>query len=54
MQRLAPVEQEVFLRTEPLLERWRGEGAPDVKQMHRLYKELDSYVAERYQTLFGI
>lgn len=54
MQRLVPVEQEVFLRTEPLLERWRGEGAPDVKQMRRLYKELDSYVAERYKTLFGI
>lgn len=54
MQQLAPVEQEVFLRTKPLLERWRSEGAVDVKQAHRLYKELDSYVEEQYKTLFGI
>lgn len=54
MQRLAPVEQEVFLRTEPLLEAWRRKGAPDIEQMYRLYKELDSYVAGQYQALFGI
>lgn len=54
MQQLAPVEQEVFLRTNPLLDKWRGEGALEVKQVHRLYKELDHYVTEQYKTLFGI
>lgn len=54
MQRLSPVEQEVFLRTEPLLEGWRRKGAPDMEQMYRLYKELDSYVAGQYRALFGI
>lgn len=54
MQRLAPVEQEVFLRTEPMLDKWRSEGRMDVKEVHRLYKELDSYVAEQYKILFGI
>lgn len=54
MQRLAPVEQEVFLRTEPLLEGWRRKGAPDIEQIYRLYKELDSYVIGQYRVLFGI
>lgn len=40
MQRLAPVEEELFRRTQLLLERWRKRGAIDEAEMRQLYQSL--------------
>lgn len=40
MQRLAPVEEEIFRRTQSLLERWRKRGAIDEAEMRQLYQTL--------------
>lgn len=44
MQRLAPIEEEVFRRTEPLLEKWRSQGKINAKEMNRFYRELQDYL----------
>lgn len=54
MQRLVPVEKEVFSRSEQKLNEWRSTGKVDTKQLYLLYDELDNYLTERYKRLFGI
>ena len=54
MQRLAPVEKEVFGRSESKLNEWRATGAVDTKQLYLLYDELDHYLTQQYKELFGI
>lgn len=54
MQRLSSVEESVWIKTQPQLDAWRAAGAVDVKQLHQLYDELDSYVAGEYRKLFGL
>lgn len=41
MQRLRPIEEEVFRITQPSLERWRKQGALDEKEMKQLYKDIE-------------
>lgn len=53
MQLLAPVEEEVFRRTGPLLVEWRRKGNIDLKAMQALYRELDSFIGAKYTELFG-
>lgn len=52
MQLLAPVEEEVFRRTAPLLGEWRRKGNIDLKAMQALYRELDSFIGTKYAELF--
>lgn len=54
MQRLVPVEKEVFSRSERNLNEWRSTGKVDTKQLYLLYDELDNYLTEQYKELFGI
>lgn len=51
MVRLAPVEDEVFRRTMPLLDKWRKQGSIDVREMQALYEELEVPVRAVYQDL---
>lgn len=53
MQLLAPVEEEVFRRTAPLLEEWRRKGSAATGDMRSLYGELDAFVGAQYAELFG-
>lgn len=53
MQRLAPVEVEVFRRTAPWLEGWRKRGAIDEKELQALYAGLDTLIRESYDKLFA-
>lgn len=48
MQRLAPVEAEVFRRTAPVLEGWRSRRAVDMKEMQALYADLEGLMREGY------
>lgn len=52
MQLLAPVEEEVFRRSGPLLREWRRKGSIDLKAMQTLYRELDSFIGAQYAELF--
>ena len=52
MQLLAPVEDEVFRRTAPVLKEWRRKGEADVKAMQSLYNELDAFIEAEYAELF--
>lgn len=52
MQLLAPVEDEVFRRTVPVLKEWRRKGEADVKAMRSLYNELDAFIEAEYAELF--
>lgn len=54
MQRLVPVEKDVFSRSERNLNEWRSTGKVDTKQLYRLYNELDTYIMQQYKELFGI
>lgn len=54
MQRLVPVEKEVFSRSEGKLNEWRSAGKVDTKRLYLLYDELDNYLTEQYKELFGI
>ncbi|MDO4163380.1 MAG: carcinine hydrolase/isopenicillin-N N-acyltransferase family protein [Bacteroides sp.] len=51
MQRLAPVEAEVFRRTTPVLKNWYAKGKVDVKEMQTLYNELEEMVRKGYTDL---
>lgn len=51
MQRLAPVEKEVFHKSRPVLDRWRMKGAIDGKEMQQLYSELDQYIETQYKLI---
>lgn len=54
MQLLAPVEEEVFKRTQPLLKEWRKNGRIDIKAMQTLYNELDSFIETKYKDMFEL
>ena len=54
MQLLAPVEDEVFRRTAPVLKEWRRKGEADVKAMQSLYNELDAFIEAEYAELFEL
>lgn len=54
MQLLAPVEEEVFKRTQPLLKEWYKKGNIDMKAMKTLYSELDSFIEAQYTDLFEL
>lgn len=54
MQLLAPVENEVFRRVEPLLKGWRKNGSIDTKAMQALYNELDNFISMKYAELFEL
>lgn len=54
MQVLAPVEEEIFRRTNEELERWRKKGKLNLKQAYDLYTEIDQFVTRKYDELFGL
>lgn len=54
MQLLAPVEEEVFKRTQPVLKEWYKKGSIDTKVMQVLYNDLDAFVAMKYAEYFGL
>lgn len=54
MQLLAPVEEEVFKRTEPALKEWRKKGSIDLKAMQQLYNDLDTFIDMKYADLFEL
>lgn len=51
MTQLAPIEEEVFRRTMPLLEKWRKQGSLNVKEIQVLYKDLEEPILAIYQRL---
>lgn len=51
MQRLAPVEAEVFRRTLPLLDNWRKQGGIDAQEMQALYQDVEAAVRKVYSPL---
>lgn len=51
MQRLVPVEAEVFGRTVPLLNDWRKQGSIDSQEMQALYQEVETLVRNAYRPL---
>lgn len=54
MQQLAPVEDEIFCRTQPFVNKWRQKGQIDEKEMRELYSNLSEYITSQYQELFGL
>lgn len=54
MQLLAPVEEEVFKRTQPLLNEWYEKGNIDTKTMQVLYNDLDAFVGTKYAEYFNL
>ncbi|NDW11676.1 hypothetical protein D0T50_02085 [Bacteroides sp. 214] len=54
MQKLAPVEEKVFSFTVPQIEEWYKAGKLDLMQVSQLYQDLDVYIAESYNELFGL
>ncbi len=54
MQLLAPVEEEVFKRAQPLLKEWYKKGNIDMKAMQTLYSELNSFIETQYTDLFEL
>ena len=54
MQRLAPVEKEVFHRVEPIVKRWRDNKTLNIDEMKSLYRNLSSYITEQYEQLFHL
>lgn len=54
MQLLAPVEKEVFLRSQSVLNEWYKKGNVDIKQMQSLYNELDTFIETSYTLLFHL
>lgn len=54
MQLLAPVEEEVFKRTQPVLKEWHKKGSIDIKAMQSLYNELDSFIETKYMDMFEL
>lgn len=48
---LAPVENEVFRRTMPLLDNWRKRGSINMQEMQTLYKELEAPIQTVYKQL---
>lgn len=54
MQLLAPVEEEVFKRTQPLLNEWYKKGSIDAKAIQILYNDLDAFVGTKYAEYFNL
>ncbi len=54
IQQLAPVEEEIFCHTQPILEAWRKKGKVDSQQLKSLYQSLSDYISERYNALFNL
>ena len=54
MQLLSPVEDEVFRRACPVMEKWYQKGKVDADEMKDLYGSIDAYVTGMYKTLFGL
>ena len=54
MQKLAPIEEEVFRFVKPRFEEWRQAGKLDEKQLHQLYQDLDLYVSDSYYEIFEL
>lgn len=52
MQKLAPVEDEVFQLTLPVLQLWRERGSVDTKEMQSLYERISTFVEHKYIELF--
>ncbi|VFB12872.1 carcinine hydrolase/isopenicillin-N N-acyltransferase family protein [Bacteroides heparinolyticus] len=51
MTRLAPIEEEVFRLTVPVLDSWRRQGEINVDEMKTLYRELEKPVQTIYKLL---
>lgn len=54
MQKLAPVEEEIFQRAGIVLNRWYEEGRIDSKGMELLYNDLEQYITDKYKSLFAL
>lgn len=54
MQKLEPVEKEIFKRTNDIKERWYQKGKINSKELKALYGSLSDYVTQSYQQLFGL
>jgi len=54
MQKLAPVEEEVFQLTLPVVQLWRERGSVDTKEMQSLYERISTFVEHKYLELFPI
>jgi hypothetical protein len=53
MQVLAPVENEIFRRTNELIASMQT-GKPQPEKIQEFYRWLDGYITTSYRTLFGI
>lgn len=51
MQLLAPVEAEVFKRTQPVIEAWREKGEIDIREMEILYNNLEDLVHSSFKVI---
>ncbi|MDI9605832.1 MAG: hypothetical protein QM305_11025 [Bacteroidota bacterium] len=53
MQRLAPVEEELFKRSRAAMKQW-GDGSWDTAAIQRFYLEVDRFVMDAYRELFDL
>lgn len=54
MQLLAPIEENVFQRTQSLLKTWRESGSIDIKSMQSFYNVMDDFISTKYAELFEL
>ena len=51
MQRLGPVEEEIYRYFAPKIERWRNNGSIDLKELERAYSEVSGRITQVYHDL---
>ncbi len=54
MQLLRPVEDQILVRSNEKLEKWRKAGEVDDDEVKEFYKWLENHVSEKYSELFGL
>ena len=54
MQLLAPIEENVFQRTQSLLKTCRESGSIDIKSMQSFYNVMDDFISTKYAELFEL
>jgi hypothetical protein len=53
LQKLAPVENEIFRKTAEMMAAMPPKGKPQKEKIVEHYKWLDSYIIQSYKELFG-
>ncbi|MBD3226414.1 MAG: hypothetical protein GF313_16920 [Caldithrix sp.] len=54
LQKLKPVENQIFERHQELMQNWQEAGQPETVQMRRWYEDIDQHIRESYNQAFGL